>query len=160
MVNGQSARSTISRTAASLIRMRRRLLRSPCRHRSMEQNHSARLRDAVPGRSARFCESPDSLRSSLREENGGLSRSRRAGRNPYDQHVRARTRANSPPTACYRKAAWRALRPLFVNRPFTVCGEPGADGRNVKLWVVNDRTSLRYPRRQRSHRRQPISLNR
>lgn len=51
-------------------------------------------------------------------------------------------RANSPPSAKYRKAAWRALRPLFVNRPFTVCGEPDADGRNVKLWVVNDRNEL------------------
>jgi hypothetical protein len=34
------------------------------------------------------------------------------------------------------------LRPLFVNRPFTVCGEPGADRRNVKFWVGNDRNEL------------------
>ncbi len=36
----------------------------------------------------------------------------------------------------------RALRPLFVNRALTVCGEPSADGKTVKLWALNDRGEL------------------
>lgn len=40
------------------------------------------------------------------------------------------------PDARFRKITWRNVRPLFVNRPFTVCGEPG-EGRTAKLWVVD-----------------------
>ena len=36
----------------------------------------------------------------------------------------------------------RAVRPLFVNRPFTVCGEPGPDGKSVKLWAMDDQNAL------------------
>jgi 3-methylfumaryl-CoA hydratase len=36
----------------------------------------------------------------------------------------------------------RAIRPLFVNRPFTVCGEPAADGKSAKLWAMDDRNAL------------------
>jgi len=36
----------------------------------------------------------------------------------------------------------RAVRPMFVNRPFTVCGEPGADGKSVKLWAIDDQDAL------------------
>ncbi len=31
----------------------------------------------------------------------------------------------------------RNVRPLFVNRPFTLCGEPSADNKTAKLWVVD-----------------------
>lgn len=31
----------------------------------------------------------------------------------------------------------RNVRPLFVNRPFTLCGEPAADGKTAKLWVAD-----------------------
>lgn len=36
----------------------------------------------------------------------------------------------------------RAVRPLFVKRPFTVCGEPGTDGKSVKLWAIGDQNAL------------------
>jgi 3-methylfumaryl-CoA hydratase len=36
----------------------------------------------------------------------------------------------------------RALKPLFVNRALTVCGEPSADGKAVKLWALNDMGEL------------------
>ncbi len=38
--------------------------------------------------------------------------------------------------------ASRNVRPMFVNRPFTVCGEPAADGKTAKLWVVDDQNAL------------------
>jgi 3-methylfumaryl-CoA hydratase len=31
----------------------------------------------------------------------------------------------------------RNVRPLFVNRPFTLCGEPAGDNRTAKLWVAD-----------------------
>jgi hydroxyacyl-ACP dehydratase HTD2-like protein with hotdog domain len=31
----------------------------------------------------------------------------------------------------------RNVRPLFVNRPFQVCGEPSPDNKTAKLWVVD-----------------------
>jgi 3-methylfumaryl-CoA hydratase len=31
----------------------------------------------------------------------------------------------------------RNVRPLFVNRPFTVCGEPSPDNKTAKLWVAD-----------------------
>ncbi len=38
--------------------------------------------------------------------------------------------------------ASRNVRPLFVNRPFTVCGEPTADGNAAKLWVMDNQNAL------------------
>jgi 3-methylfumaryl-CoA hydratase len=34
--------------------------------------------------------------------------------------------------------ASRNVRPLFVDRPITLCGEPSADGRSAKLWAEDD----------------------
>jgi 3-methylfumaryl-CoA hydratase len=45
----------------------------------------------------------------------------------------ARTHASTPLTCI----SSRNVRPLFVNRPFTVCGEPSADNRTAKLWVAD-----------------------
>src|SRR5687768_10403721 len=50
----------------------------------------------------------------------------------------AREKAASP----LRYIASRNVRPLFVNREFTVCGEPSADGKSAKLWVVDDQDAL------------------
>jgi len=36
----------------------------------------------------------------------------------------------------------RNVRPMFVNRPITVCGEPAADGKSAKLWAVDDQNAL------------------
>ena len=46
----------------------------------------------------------------------------------------ARANAGTP----LRHLASRNVRPLFVNREFTVCGEPSPDGKSAKLWVVDD----------------------
>jgi 3-methylfumaryl-CoA hydratase len=50
----------------------------------------------------------------------------------------ARTHAAAP----LKFMSSRAVRPLFVNRPFTVCGEPGPDGKSVKLWAIDDQNAL------------------
>jgi 3-methylfumaryl-CoA hydratase len=50
----------------------------------------------------------------------------------------ARAHAATP----LRFIASRNVRPMFVNRPFTLCGEPAADGKNAKLWVVDDTGAL------------------
>jgi 3-methylfumaryl-CoA hydratase len=44
-----------------------------------------------------------------------------------------RAHASSP----MRFMSSRNVRPLFVNRPFTLCGEPAADNRTAKVWVVD-----------------------
>jgi 3-methylfumaryl-CoA hydratase len=49
-------------------------------------------------------------------------------------------RAHAP--AAMTHIASRNVRPLFVNRPFTLCGEPAADGKTARLWVVDDRGAL------------------
>jgi 3-methylfumaryl-CoA hydratase len=36
----------------------------------------------------------------------------------------------------------RNVRPMFVNRPLTVCGEPAAGGKRAKLWVVDENGAL------------------
>lgn len=36
----------------------------------------------------------------------------------------------------------RNVRPMFVNRPLTVCGEPAPGGRHAKLWVVDEKGAL------------------
>ncbi len=45
----------------------------------------------------------------------------------------ARTHASTP----LAYVSSRNVRPLFVNRPFTVCGEPSADNKTAKLWVAD-----------------------
>ena len=37
-----------------------------------------------------------------------------------------------------RHIASRNVKPLFVNRAITLCGEPSADGRSAKLWAEDD----------------------
>jgi 3-methylfumaryl-CoA hydratase len=46
----------------------------------------------------------------------------------------ARAHASTP----MRSMSSRNVRPLFVNRPFTVCGEPSTDNRTAKLWVADE----------------------
>jgi 3-methylfumaryl-CoA hydratase len=36
----------------------------------------------------------------------------------------------------------RNVRPLFVNRPLTLCGEPSPDNKTAKLWVVDPEGAL------------------
>jgi len=45
----------------------------------------------------------------------------------------ARARASSP----MRLMSSRNVRPLFVNRPFTMCGEPAPDNKTARLWVAD-----------------------
>ena len=45
----------------------------------------------------------------------------------------ARAHASTP----MRSMSSRNVRPLFVNRPFTICGEPSADNKTAKLWVAD-----------------------
>jgi 3-methylfumaryl-CoA hydratase len=46
----------------------------------------------------------------------------------------ARANAATP----LRHLASRNVKPLFVNRAITICGEPSADGRTAKLWAQDD----------------------
>jgi 3-methylfumaryl-CoA hydratase len=41
-----------------------------------------------------------------------------------------------------RRFASRNVRPLFVNRPISLCGEPAADGLSAKLWAEDDSGAL------------------
>jgi 3-methylfumaryl-CoA hydratase len=50
----------------------------------------------------------------------------------------ARTHASTP----LRYMSSRNVRPLFVNRELTVCGEPSADNKSAKLWVVDDENAV------------------
>jgi 3-methylfumaryl-CoA hydratase len=34
------------------------------------------------------------------------------------------------------------VRPLFVNRAISLCGEPAADGRSARLWAEDDTGAL------------------
>jgi 3-methylfumaryl-CoA hydratase len=36
----------------------------------------------------------------------------------------------------------RNVRAMFANHPFTLCGEPGADGKSAKLWVMDCTNAL------------------
>ena len=36
----------------------------------------------------------------------------------------------------------RNVRPMFANRPISVCGEPSADGKSAKLWTQDDTGAL------------------
>jgi 3-methylfumaryl-CoA hydratase len=50
----------------------------------------------------------------------------------------ARMRASTP----VRYIASRNVRPMFVNRPITVCGEPSPDKKSAKLWTLDDEGAL------------------
>ena len=41
-----------------------------------------------------------------------------------------------------RTLASRNVRPLFVNREITICGEPTADGKSARLWAQDDTGAL------------------
>jgi 3-methylfumaryl-CoA hydratase len=50
----------------------------------------------------------------------------------------ARAHAKSP----VKTIASRNVRPMFVNREITVCGEPSADGKSAKLWTQDNTGAL------------------
>jgi len=50
----------------------------------------------------------------------------------------ARAYAKSPITFM----SSRNVRPMFANRPISVCGEPSADGKSAKLWTQDDTGAL------------------
>ena len=50
----------------------------------------------------------------------------------------ARAHAKTP----LKFIASRNVRPMFVNRPISVCGEPSADGKSAKLWTLDDQGAL------------------
>jgi 3-methylfumaryl-CoA hydratase len=50
----------------------------------------------------------------------------------------ARTHGSAP----LSYVASRNVRPLFVNRPITFCGEPAPDNRTAKLWAQDDTGAL------------------
>ena len=50
----------------------------------------------------------------------------------------ARAQAATP----LKYIASRNVRPLFVNRPITIAGEPAADGKSAKLWATDDSGAL------------------
>jgi 3-methylfumaryl-CoA hydratase len=50
----------------------------------------------------------------------------------------ARTHASTP----IRYIASRNVRPMFVDRPITVCGEPSLDNKSAKLWTLDDEGAL------------------
>jgi 3-methylfumaryl-CoA hydratase len=39
------------------------------------------------------------------------------------------------PDATLQSFAFKALRPTFAGQPFTVCGKPSVDGKNIDLWA-------------------------
>jgi len=46
------------------------------------------------------------------------------------------------PQASIAQFRFRALSPLFDTEPFSVCGEPAADGATINLWAQNSRGEL------------------
>lgn len=50
----------------------------------------------------------------------------------------ARAHARSP----IASLSSRNVRPMFVNRPITLCGEPSPDGTTAKLWAQDDTGAL------------------
>jgi 3-methylfumaryl-CoA hydratase len=36
----------------------------------------------------------------------------------------------------------RNVRPMFADQPFTLCGEPSADGKSAKLWTIDHSGAL------------------
>jgi 3-methylfumaryl-CoA hydratase len=51
-------------------------------------------------------------------------------------------RANTAPTIRYKSISWRNVKPLFVNKPFTICGQPSTDGGSANLWVLDHNEAL------------------
>ncbi|HVF64237.1 MAG TPA: MaoC family dehydratase N-terminal domain-containing protein [Casimicrobiaceae bacterium] len=49
---------------------------------------------------------------------------------------------NKRPDANVHRYEFKAIRPVFDLHPFFVCGEPGADGKRVDLWVRDHEGSL------------------
>ncbi|MDP2242266.1 MAG: MaoC family dehydratase N-terminal domain-containing protein [Burkholderiales bacterium] len=49
-------------------------------------------------------------------------------------------RSHGPAPIAYISS--RNVRPMFVNRPFTLCGEPSADNKTAKLWVADHAGAL------------------
>jgi 3-methylfumaryl-CoA hydratase len=39
------------------------------------------------------------------------------------------------PGGTLREFAFRAVRPTFADKPFTLCGKPTADGQQIELWA-------------------------
>ena len=56
----------------------------------------------------------------------------------YDGDLPGLVRRFSP----LKTIASRNVRPLFVNREITLCGEPSADGKSAKLWAQDDTGAL------------------
>ncbi len=50
----------------------------------------------------------------------------------------ARAHAKSP----IKFMSSRNVRPMFANRPISICGEPAADGKSAKLWTQDDTGAL------------------
>jgi 3-methylfumaryl-CoA hydratase len=50
----------------------------------------------------------------------------------------ARTHAATP----VKYVSARNVRAMFANHPFTLCGEPSADGKTAKLWVMDHTNAL------------------
>ena len=50
----------------------------------------------------------------------------------------ARARAATP----IKFMSSRNVRPLFINQPIAICGEPSADGKSAKLWAADDNGAL------------------
>ena len=46
------------------------------------------------------------------------------------------------PDATMQSFAFKALRPTFANRPFTVCGKPSDDGKTIDLWAKDHEGNL------------------
>jgi 3-methylfumaryl-CoA hydratase len=46
------------------------------------------------------------------------------------------------PDATVQRYEFRAMRPVFDTHPFSVCGEPSADGTSVHLWVKDHEGAL------------------
>lgn len=51
-------------------------------------------------------------------------------------------RQSAPQPPAFRSIAWRNVRPLFVGHPIALCGEPAADGKSAKLWVMDENDAL------------------
>ncbi len=51
-------------------------------------------------------------------------------------------RANTSKSLRYHSIEWRNVRPLFVDRKISLCGEPASDGKSSKLWVLDDQNAL------------------
>ena len=51
-------------------------------------------------------------------------------------------RAHAPANSPIKFISSRNVRPMFANRPITICGEPSTDGKAAKLWTQDDTGAL------------------